>query len=126
MLGLGSGFDLPSWLLPSDARTVVQWPIDDANNTFLESQEDYFSTPVAKYTTLKNTNVSTSQMKPVLTELDFLGQNAVFTVAKKGVKVDAESFTGDANNRLTVLPIGIHLKEDTDATLSIPKFIKTC
>lgn len=127
MLGLTKGFDLPSWLLPKDARTVVQWPIDDTNHTFLATKEEYYSTPIAKYTTIKNPSVPVNKMPPVLTELTFLGNDMVFTLDRSGViEVDSKSFTGSAANPIVVVPVGIHLKEGSDARLSVPHFIRTC
>jgi hypothetical protein len=40
--------------------------------------------------------------------------------------VDRELFTGDANNKVTLLPLGLHLKEGTKASLKAPEYIKTC
>lgn len=127
MLGLDKKFDLPSWLLPKDARTVIQWPIDDTNNTFLPTKEQYYSTPLAKYTTLKNPTMPINKMPPVLTELTFLGDDMKFTFDKSGtIEIDALSFTGSASNSLTVVPVGIHLQEGSDARLSVPQFLGTC
>lgn len=124
-LEMGPGVPLPSWLLPSNIRTVVQWPIDDAKHTYLSSAKEYASTPIAKFTNMKTPAVSVNAMKPVLTTLNFDGEDATVATAKD-VTFDAEAFTGDKNAKVGIIPLAIHLKAGTKATLSEPKVLHTC
>jgi hypothetical protein len=71
-LDLGPEISIPSWLLPSNVRKVVQWPINDAANTFLDSEQAFAATNISKYTNMK----TGAGMQPVLTELTFTGEDA--------------------------------------------------
>jgi hypothetical protein len=120
-LDMGPEIAIPSWLLPSNVRKVVQWPIDDSANTFLDNEEAFAATNISKYTNMK----TGTGMRPVLTELTFTGEDAQLAKVSN-IFVDAELFTGNANNKVKLLPLGLHLQEGTKASLKAPEYIKTC
>jgi hypothetical protein len=120
---LGPEMTIPSWLLPSNVRKVVQWPINDSANTFLGSQEAFAATDISWYT---NTKAGPSMpMRPVLTELTFTGEDAQLARVSD-IYMDRELFTGDASNKVRLLPLALHLGQGTEVSLGAPEVISTC
>lgn len=61
----------------------------------------------------------------MLTQLGFEGEDAVVATVKD-VVFDAQTFTGHKSAAAKVIPLALHLKSGTQATLSEPKVLKTC
>jgi hypothetical protein len=120
-LELGPEMTIPSWLLPSNVRKVVQLPIDDSANTFLGSKEAFAATHISEFT-----NMQTGRgMRPVLTELTFTGEDAQLAKVSD-IFVDRQLFTGSADNKVKLLPLALHLSQGTKVSLSAPEYIGTC
>lgn len=119
---LGRGVNVPSWLIPSNIRSVLQWPIDDSAHTYLGSAEAFANTSIAEYTTMK---AGGSDMRPVLTELDFTGRR-MRTAQARDLMLDAEAFTGDASATLSAIPLAMHMQEGSQAMLSAPVYVDGC
>jgi hypothetical protein len=120
---LGPEMTIPSWLLPSNIRKVVQWPINDAANTFSGSQEAFAASNISQYTNMQAG--PGMQMRPVLTELTFTGEDAQLAKVSD-IYMDRELFTGDAENKVRLLPLALHLNKGTEVSLGAPEVISTC
>jgi hypothetical protein len=118
---MGPEMTIPSWLLPSNVRRVVQWPIDDSANTFLGSKDAFAATNISQYTNIK----TGTGMRPVLTELTFTGEDAQLAKVSD-IFVDRQLFTGSASNKVSLLPLALHLHQGTQVSLSAPEYISTC
>lgn len=120
-LVLGPEMTIPSWLLPSNVRKVVQWPIDDSANTFLGSKTAFAATNISQYTNMK----TGTSMRPVLTELTFTGEDAQLCKVSD-MYVDRQLFTGSADNKVKLLPLALHFNQGTKVSLGAPEYSSTC
>eukprot|EP00775_Hariotina_reticulata_P006620 gene6620-6848_t len=116
---LGSGVNVPGWLLPSNIRSVLQWPLNQTSNTFLNSTEDFMTSKIASATTLF------TKMRPILTHLSFTGRDIRVSQANE-IWMDPETFTGDAQATVFSLPLAVHLQNGSQASLSAPVFVDGC
>jgi len=116
---LGSGVNVPGWLLPSNIRSVLQWPLNDTSGSFLNSTEDFMTSKIASATTLF------TKMRPILTQLSFTGRDIRVSQANE-LWMDPETFTGDGQATVFSVPLAVHMQNGSQASLAAPIFVEGC